>query len=834
MEKLLNNSNFNKTLVKTSIIFMILVIFFGSIIYQSTKREMIETLSILLDTALEMNVKVINEWIKDKKLDSRLLASQPLIKKNILSLIKLSEKPNVTSQTLIQSPELTWLRKSLGSLSKEYGFFGFIIINKNGMQAGALYNKPVGKNDLSKHSDFFEKTLNGETIVTLPFFSEIPLKDSEGNLRGFLPNIIISTPVINSLGETVGILAFRVPSETGFSNLMSLSQFGDSGETYAFNKNAVMISESRFTKQLKQIGLIPNNPISQSILKISLRDPGKKLPAGKLIAPNLKNKWPLTFMAKQATQGLSGTNTSGYRDYRGIEVVGSWKWLPNHNLGIAHEIDKKEAYKSLETRMQLVLLSLGGLFLAGITLIWLYSKQARMEEESLDNKLNLKKAQDERTRLYGMLNNLPVLFHLQASDYSVPFANKMFRNRFGDPETKPCYELMHKRTQPCETCTPFQIFNTNRTEESIWESFDGRTYLTVVTPFQDLDGTPLVLEMAVDITEQKKAEEALKISKNEAEIANKAKTEFLSRMSHEFRTPLNSIMGFSQILKSDTQVPLIDSQLKKVEQIIQSGDHILRLVEDVLDLGTIEKGKFPISSEEVSLNGLIEESFELVQDSAKEKNLRITDNLPEDEEIWVLADEERLKKVLLSLLTNAIKYNRDNGDIGISMSLDIPGTARLKISDTGIGISEEKQNQIFKPFNAISPNQSFKEGVGLGLSISKLLMEMMNGKIYFESHVDKGSSFFIELPFVKKETISSKNITTKCSSIKNFNASMDKEISKEIELSKISIPNAIRLDLIKAAEIYNYTQLEILIGDLSSHSEDGTLVADLIRKDLLQ
>jgi hypothetical protein len=191
------------------------------------------------------------------------------------------------------------------------------------MQADSLYEKPVGKNDLSKHSDCFEKTLNGETIVPLPFFSEIPLKDSEGNLRNSLPNIIISTPVINSLGETVSILAFRVPSETGFSNLMSLSQFGDSGETYAFNKNAVIFSEFRFTKQLKQIGLIPNNPISQSILKISLRDLGKKLPAGKLIAPSLKNKWPLTFMAELATKGLSGTNTNGYRDYRGIEVVGS-------------------------------------------------------------------------------------------------------------------------------------------------------------------------------------------------------------------------------------------------------------------------------------------------------------------------------------------------------------------------------------------------------------------------------------------------------------------------------------------------------------------------------
>jgi len=258
---------------------------------------------------------------------------------------------------------------------------------------------------------------------------------------------------------------------------------------------------------------------------------------------------------------------------------------------------------------------IGGIILTGIALIWLYVRQVRILTEGHENKANLEKAKEEiknhliikeelkieRKRFYDMLNNLPVLFHLQASDYSVPFANKMFRNRFGDPETKPCYALMHKRTQPCETCTPFEIFNTNRTEESIWESFDGRTYLTVVTPFQDLDGSPLVLEMAVDISEQKEAEKALLISKHEAEIANKAKSEFLSRMSHEFRTPLNAIMGFSRLLQADLEDP---SQQKKVEQIIHSGDHILRLVEDVLHLGKIEKGKLPINSEEVSLNKL--------------------------------------------------------------------------------------------------------------------------------------------------------------------------------------------------------------------------------------
>ena len=208
--------------------------------------------------------------------------------------------------------------------------------------------------------------------------------------------------------------------------------------------------------------------------------------------------------------------------------------------------------------------------------------------------------------------------------------------------------------------------------------------------------------------------------------------------------------------------------------------------------------------------------------------------MPDDEEIWVFADPNHLKKVLLNLLTNAIKYNRDNGDIEISINLDIPDTARLKISDTGFGVSEEKQNQIFKPFNAITPNQSFKEGVGLGLSISKLLMEMMKGKIYFESQPDKGSSFFIELPIAKRESISSEQLENKFSGIRCLNKSIEEEIKQEIDLSEISLQEDLRTAFLEAAKIYNYTQMEKLTKILISLGSEEKLMGKLIEKHLQQ
>jgi signal transduction histidine kinase len=337
-----------------------------------------------------------------------------------------------------------------------------------------------------------------------------------------------------------------------------------------------------------------------------------------------------------------------------------------------------------------------------------------------------------------------------------------------------------------------------------------------------------------DFTKIKEYQNSLIQAKNDAEVANRAKSDFLSRMSHEFRTPLNSILGFSQILRSDSNDPLTELQNEKVEQIINSGNHILKLVNDVLDLGAIENGKLPITFETISLNHLIKESFEHVKQIAKEKKIYIIDNLPLNEEVWVSVDKKHLKNVLINLLTNAIKYNRDNGNIKLSMEFDDSKTVRLKIEDTGFGIPKEKQTQIFKPFNAITPLVSFEEGVGLGLSISKSLMELINGKLFFESQVEKGSSFYIELPIIKKEIVSPENMDSKLSSINSFNAMIEREVNEEANLSKISIPKEIRFDLLKAADTYNFTKLENLIKDLSAYGEDGKTIGKIARKYLLQ
>ncbi len=337
--------------------------------------------------------------------------------------------------------------------------------------------------------------------------------------------------------------------------------------------------------------------------------------------------------------------------------------------------------------------------------------------------------------------------------------------------------------------------------------------------------------ISTNIEKIQKCQDSLIDVNNNTETANQAKNDFLSKMSHEFRTPLNSIMGLSQLLNSETDNPLTDTQKEKLNSIINSSNHILRLVDNILDQKAIEDGNLPVNLEKVSLNQIIDESFDAIQESAVKKELNVIDNIPANEEVWVLADRKHLKKVLMSLLTNASKYNKYNGSIDISIKIKGPQTAQLKIADTGTGIPQADQSQIFEPFSTLTSSHGFKEGIGLSLYVSKLLMKKMNGDMSFESQFGKGSSFYIDIPFVRKTPVSARR---KFNAIGNYKKIIDKEAEEEAGLSNVSLPEEIRLSLLRAADSYNYTKIENLLKDLNSCGEGEQLVAKLIKKYLDQ
>lgn len=232
-------------------------------------------------------------------------------------------------------------------------------------------------------------------------------------------------------------------------------------------------------------------------------------------------------------------------------------------------------------------------------------------------------------------------------------------------------------------------------------------------------------------------------AKTEAERANLAKSEFLSRMSHELRTPLNSILGFAQLMKMGELNP---SHKKDVNHILNSGKHLLNLINEVLDLSRIEAGELSLSIEQVELKGLLLETLDLVHPLALEKNIKVELTQTDALQLFVKADNQKLKQVLLNLINNAIKYNNENGLVTIAVENIKNEKVKISITDTGKGIAKEELSKLFIPFNRIGAEFSEIEGTGLGLAVSKKLTEAMNGTIGIESKVGKGSTFWVEFP----------------------------------------------------------------------------------------
>ena len=264
------------------------------------------------------------------------------------------------------------------------------------------------------------------------------------------------------------------------------------------------------------------------------------------------------------------------------------------------------------------------------------------------------------------------------------------------------------------------------------------------------DGRCLRITTAVDVTERHRSETVLRAAKVEAERANAAKSEFLSRMSHELRTPLNAILGFGQLLEMSK---LEEQDAHCIQLMLQGGRHLLTLVDEVLDLARVEAGELDLNIGPVSLDQLARECVGFVARLAQTRHLTCTVKFPDDGQVLVLADQKRLRQVLLNLLANAIKYNHEGGQVTLTCEPRLDGKFRLNVKDTGPGISPENLARLFVPFERLGRELGDIEGAGLGLVVSLRLMEAMGGHLGAESVVDEGSTFWVELPAVNEVVI---------------------------------------------------------------------------------
>lgn len=333
--------------------------------------------------------------------------------------------------------------------------------------------------------------------------------------------------------------------------------------------------------------------------------------------------------------------------------------------------------------------------------------------------------------------------------------------------------------------------------------FETRSIVTLVRGYED--SWERVITIHEDISERKQAEAALIEAKTQAEQASQAKSEFLSSMSHELRTPLNAILGFSQLFAYDRN--LSEQHLANATEINRAGRHLMSLIDQILDLSRIEAGETDVSLEPVSLRQVLKDSVHWIQPLAKNRSVAVDFDEIEFEGLNVQADNIRLKQVFLNLLNNAVKYNHEGGWIKVAFKCREGGLFSIGIEDSGVGISAEKLKELFQPFNRLGAEFSTIEGTGIGLVITRQLLDLMNGRLDIDSSEGQGSTFWVTLEPAKTARL------------------FEDALAREETVTSITGPNEVASRILVAEDnLINQelmaAQLEIL-GYQADYAENG-------------
>lgn len=363
--------------------------------------------------------------------------------------------------------------------------------------------------------------------------------------------------------------------------------------------------------------------------------------------------------------------------------------------------------------------------------------------------------QDSKQILAAVVSSVTDYMSMIDENYNVVWANHVAKGLFGSNIVgKKCYTAYHGRGKPCQPCIVKETFVDGKVHEhemkAIRASGHKISFWCIASVAESYeDGRPkLVVEIFRDITDRKKTECELLRARKEAEAASRAKSEFLANMSHEIRTPLNAIMGFAQLLDEDADNPLPDNQREFLGYILSSGESLLRIIDDILDLSKIEAGKITLENTECSLKEMINELHKIFKQRVDEKRIELRISYGKDLSDKVLSDPTRLRQILFNLIGNAIKFT-ENGyvEIGIQKGNGFPQSLEFYVRDTGIGIPQEKIESIFNPFEQVDGSATRKYGgTGLGLAIVSRLITLMGGEIKVVSQLGKGSTFYFQIP----------------------------------------------------------------------------------------
>lgn len=389
-----------------SLISLLLLSLIGWLGLATIKKSMKKQVGNQLQSTLNANVKSLKIWIEQERSNIDSWVSNDPVKQNILSLIDKTSKRKLSKENLLSSQELHNLRNILGPVCRRHGYVGFVAFDTAGRQIAALLDDPVGENSLVKESDFIQRSLTGETLVSLPFPGETALPSLQGEWKTGQPTMFVSAPVRNDQGGVVGALAFRVRPEIEFMQILEVSRTGHTDETYIFDGEGLMLSDSRFNDRLREMAIIPDRPDSRAILNVHIRNPAKSSSSAKNNTTSGDNPPPLTRMAASAVRGETGTDVHGYSNYCGVPVAGAWTWLPEYNMGIATEMDVKEAFAALIWFKNIFSILFALLVLSAAISLALHARKLRLDQQRQKAEKDLQESETRYREIYHQLSSV--------------------------------------------------------------------------------------------------------------------------------------------------------------------------------------------------------------------------------------------------------------------------------------------------------------------------------------------------------------------------------------------------------------------------------------------
>jgi eukaryotic-like serine/threonine-protein kinase len=336
---------------------------------ESTMRSNLES---QLNTVLDLETAMLQTWFKVQESNVESAANNMQTRNLAHQLLELEEGEDGNASDP-RAQLRTQLTKSLAPGMTAHDYDGYMLVNKNNKILSASRTELVDRDLPVEYQPYIAKALDGVSCLSPPFASVVALRDEKGNVRTGIPTMFVCAPVRDDSFQVVGVLAFRIPPQREFSRILALGQFGKSGESYAFDENGRMVSDSRFDEDLILNGLIADEEGSRSILRLLIRDPGGNITEG-FRPKQRRSELPYTLPVEEAIAGRPGIHVEGYRDYRGVKVVGAWTWLPDAEIGVVAEIDYAEAFRPLTIlrwtfRGLLTLLTLSALAIFVFTVI---------------------------------------------------------------------------------------------------------------------------------------------------------------------------------------------------------------------------------------------------------------------------------------------------------------------------------------------------------------------------------------------------------------------------------------------------------------------------------